>query len=131
MGRAPQTLGALGQVRKWTNTADQWRTRLNAQIHGLEQWAQATQTAMKARADAGAQGAAPPLAGVAPSVLQAARAAERALLSQPKSANTSGGGGSATVEGADEIALRAATAQTAIDVEVDPWREIAKELGTR
>jgi hypothetical protein len=88
MGLAPQARGALGQVGKWAQSAEQWRTTLNERINALEKWAQAAQTAMQARAAAGAQGAAmplalpPPPAGVAPSVVQAARAAKQALQEQ-------------------------------------------------
>jgi hypothetical protein len=105
MGLAPQSRGALGQVDKWAQSAEQWRTTLNERINALEKWAQAAQTAMQARAAAGAQGAAmplalpPPPAGVAPSVAQAARAAERAQQEQARLPELGGGSTTAVPSG--------------------------------
>ena len=87
MGLAPQTRQTLGQVDKWAQSGQQWRTNLKERIQTLEKWAQAAQTSIQARADAGAQGAAislavPPPEGAAASVVGAARTAERAQQQQ-------------------------------------------------
>jgi hypothetical protein len=102
MGLSPQTRQTLGQVGKWVQSGQLWRTNLNERVHALEQWAQAAQTATQARAAAGAQGAAlmlavPPPEGAAASVVQAARAAERAQQKQQEQARLPElGGGSTT-----------------------------------